>query len=1472
MRKFAPLDLSFIANVGSPERESIRNVAAMINANAGWSNEDFIAEYKKVQEAAMKAARHKSTFLGGLFDLLQTPLYGIANAQDEALAGHQSDNNDSVLEDIGKTVGGVFTGLPKGLGAGLRGATQMLDGLPGLDISDEWQLDPTDKTHFSDVAIRKTTGMSSKDAAKPENWEKIKPKLQEAKGRGFWDKSVYEMLLPDVNDPDAQKEFLRRYQMLGIVNDIGADPLNWVGVGLLNKGKAAGEIGAVAQGVDAARSNAVTSEAILNGLTAPVKANKVPKFDLPVKGQAVPEIQLPSPTFTVTTGGKVRGTQSLKLNTPTIDGITQDAWDAAKRLHQRNGIPDWMFHTLLPQKFGIKPNHVDEILTHLKNGTEPTAFVAAPKVTPGAISGQPIVEGIAGSTLGKGFKGSASLGRREKTPVSGLEIPEATQVNLVKEISTLAARGEKGWLYKAADMLRKAGGKVEWVRTSEFLQRADAMAKSKGIRHNPTAMAGVLKAHIAEDVQAARKVTPSERILNTAAPEEILATGAPAIKPKLRPYQAQLANEVITKFKDELLGAKMAPGTGQALRIAQQAKVNARWSGPQQVRMWNQLTTKLKHLPPKVRYQVAAKILQHVEDFFLSKGIVPYSAAKIKDSVEGLRLSQIAMALGPKTLADNPNLLTRILAGDEKALKSLTPDQLQTIENLKAAEAVASAPAAQEGIAFAKQLANTIMKQPWSAAKRKEMLGRAANAGAEMAVQKGAGPVAAKTTQQYLNKLLSDPTGIDGVFKAARFDTEGFLRRSGSLGTKFNPVDKAFTKSVTNAISKAASLPPPQTLGGIAGTGARVKDWLGARFNAAYGVTDMRPIFLRNQASALSTSARRAQYINAIARNFPPSDVDLWHEAFRAAQADGISTGKVADLQKEISKVMENLFGGTGLKAGAIADSTVAGRSRLYMAELNAQLRRFGLGEYQFKAGKKVKDKFDNVHDFSKGADWLKSWEIWDVKKPYEFLHAVQSAVEHTVREKAMFDEIATRFGSPAKLGNVKYGVNHPRLKGYYFNEEGARQAEQFVKILDEVNTPSSKGLQHLDHVISKLKASLTIYIPSHHWTNIIGDVFFNWFAGVNDVRRYKQAVNVMTSQRGRYGDIAEFKNMTGPEAFKQAVARGMIGTETLTAAGLKVSPAGNAVVVTMKNGQKVTADMIYTAAMREGILPSARVLEEVTSEVTSVLDKFRPLGGQGQRAVHVVSEVRDHIPRLAQFIDGIAKHNGSLASAVEKSAANVRKWHPDGLDLTRFERTVMKRVFPFYSWTRKAIPLAIESAIVNGNKVMAYPRLMEEIALANGIDAAPGEQFPDDQLFPEWMRERGIGPVLGGPGSYGVVNPSTPVLDIATMLGHPGQATLDMLNPMARVPLELSQGATLGKQVPIENEAGYLAMQVPGLSQAGRVSGAYGVSDSVANSDEQKMLNLINLLTGAKATQSGIYQKSAQFDLRDYLRSQRER
>lgn len=1399
-QKYTPLNLSFLQNQFSPNRNAIANTAAMIMANAGWSKpsdvtmKEIAAAQKKAQDDYNSA--HKQTFLSSVFDLLQTPLYGVANALDEALAGHQSDDNDSVLEDIAKTAGGIVTGLGRGIGAGLRGASGILDALPGVDINDEWQSDPTDKTHFSDVAIRNTTHMATADAMK--NFDQVKPKIEAARDKPLMDKTFFELFIPDDLDTEAGKEKYFRHQALaGIGADVVGDPLNFILPGIGAGSKLAGGAKAaegLTEGLDAARGAEGINKSILSGLNS--KASK-----------------------------ELENKAALDMRAP-VAAIPEAASE----------LP-----TIAPK----------------------AAFNLPPEIS---------------AMLPKGdFKTLSNLGRREaEIPVEGLEIPLKVQQQLTKNIVTLAAAGEKGWLYKAADLLRRTPGKVQWKNTEAFLQRANAAVKGK---HNPAKMAPVLARHIAEDVKNARAakapeierrlINPDGEIKGASVVGGDIASETGQAAPKLKTEEARLANQVVRKFESEILGKARAPGTGEGLARAIASGRNVRYSGPQQARMWNQITSKLPYGDAR-KFDKATRILRAVEDYFYTKGMIPHSSAKTAESVP-LRLSQVAEAIGPQLLGKSHAFITGILRGDEKALAHLSPDQIEALRNLRASSAISVAPAVSKGISAGEEAAKVLSKVSASVARKSEASDKIIRDVKTATAAMGGGDVGAHVVGEYMGNILGKSDPINAALSANKLKTESWIRKA-ALGHGVAN-DPQFVRSVTNAISKAANLPSPAQLGKVAGPAALVKDWLGARFNASYGVQDMNPILRREQASAMSTTGRRARLLNNLAKTFDPADKDLWHEAFRAAQKNGVSDGRVAALQSEIGKVMENLFGGTGLRSGAIADSTIVGRNRLLLDELNRNLKRFGLGEFKFENGKKVKDYLGNEHDLSQGTDWLKSWELWDVKNPYKFLHQVQNAIEFTVREKNMFDEIITRFASPAKKGDVRYGVNHPRLKGYFFTQEGAKQAQTFVRMLEEVSTPNSKALQHFDHVLSKIKAALTIYIPGHHWTNLIGDTYYNWIAGVNKPVRYDQAIKTMLAQKGRYGDFASFDKLTGPKALEQAMARSLVKGD----AGLSIPAAGNKVIVTMQNGTKVTADMIYTAAFREGILPSSRVLEDVASETTNVLDKFRPLGGRGQHFVHNVSEIRDHIPRLAQFIDGIAKSKGSFAEAIGTSARAVRKWHPDGLDLTKFERTVMKRVFPFYSWTRKAIPLAIEASIFAGPKVMAYPRLMEAIALSNGIDPAQGitDPFPDDQMFPDWVRDRGIGPILGGPGSYSVVNPSTPVMDTLALLGHPGQSSIDMLNPMAKVPIETAQGSTLGRSIPIgpDNKSwiDYFSKQIPAVSQLGRASGQFGVSDSTRAEGFPNWTNILNLITGAKKVDTGKYQKSAQFDLRDYLKAKKD-
>src|SRR5205809_1246025 len=431
--KYTPLDLSFLSNKYSPQQDSIRNTAAMIMANAGWSkpSQATLKDIAKQNAAAKQQynSSHKQSLLSSIFDMLQTPLYGVANALDQATAAHQSDSNDSVITDVGKTLNGFFTGGAKGIAAGMRGSTGILDALPGIDISDEWQSNPANKTHMSDVAIRTLTGMSTADAMKPENWAKIKPILEKANAKPFWNQSLPEALAPgNLDASNAQQKFVRN-EMLGTLPvDMVADPTTYIPGGALLKGATSAKAG-LTEGLDAARA-AGAAEGI-NPIIAGLKMKNASKFE-PKAG--------------------------------------------------------------------------------LTEASPVSAIGETPKTLPeNLVAGLP--QGVIGG--GKPLKTLSGLGRRE-LPKQGLEVSVKDQTKLTKGIATLASQGEKGWFYKAAQLLGQHPN-VEWTKTEEFLRNAVNAVDKKGLRHNPAKMAPVLAQKLKQDVQAARTSGSVERrVLNTA--------------------------------------------------------------------------------------------------------------------------------------------------------------------------------------------------------------------------------------------------------------------------------------------------------------------------------------------------------------------------------------------------------------------------------------------------------------------------------------------------------------------------------------------------------------------------------------------------------------------------------------------------------------------------------------------------------------------------------------------------------------------------------------------------------------------------------------------------------------------------------------------------------------------------------------------------------------------------------------------
>ena len=84
---------------------------------------------------------------------------------------------------------------------------------------------------------------------------------------------------------------------------------------------------------------------------------------------------------------------------------------------------------------------------------------------------------------------------------------------------------------------------------------------------------------------------------------------------------------------------------------------------------------------------------------------------------------------------------------------------------------------------------------------------------------------------------------------------------------------------------------------------------------------------------------------------------------------------------------------------------------------------------------------------------------------------------------------------------------------------------------------------------------------------------------------------------------------------------------------------------------------------------------------------------------------------------------------AVDEAFDNVMKFHFDYDDLSDFERNVVKKVIPFYTWTRKNMPLMFEMFARKPAVFNRYNSLKKEIE-------ATTESPPS--VYPRWMQRQG--------------------------------------------------------------------------------------------------------------------------------------
>lgn len=705
----------------------------------------------------------------------------------------------------------------------------------------------------------------------------------------------------------------------------------------------------------------------------------------------------------------------------------------------------------------------------------------------------------------------------------------------------------------------------------------------------------------------------------------------------------------------------------------------------------------------------------------------------------------------------------------------------------------------------------------------------------------------------------------------------------------FGPVNTAVSNAIRqNSGIQITKLAPGQTISErstVHGIMSRFATWVGQK--------DLRPLVLDHQASALARAGQLREAMERAFKGFSEQEaLEAWELARKAKPYGLASTPEVAKLADILTGQMEVYFRSRAIPEKIAKANSAAMRSGMKLDDINRMLARYNI-PFKFTAGTAIDPVTHSAISYEKGTNWLISWETHAPKNATElkkFLFGLQAAAQQTMATYAFLDDVAYRMGSRSKTALKNIKVAHPRLVDYYFDKDIADQLSTAIKTMDEFYNPKSPVTRFVRQGVSMWKTGVTIYNPRHHIANAIGDTFLMWMAGINDPRVFSKAAKVLFANKGQYKDLATVEQLVGIDAMKNVLAKP--GT----------------IVAKNKSGAVLSAQQAYVAMFNHGLLQRSAVVEDLVREGLPLNGRLaKPLGGKVHGFAAKSAETREHYIKIAHFIGAFEKSRGKdLRAAIEDVAHEVRKWHPDGLDLTKEEQAIRSLIIPFYSWMRKSTPIILEGALMNPNKAFtSYAKVNYNLQSSLGIEGiTPSNPYPSDQLFPSWLKDDntpvlgkagmpGLAGFIGGLGRGGVDEegkslngyvmgmPTNPVQDFFTQFGgfrnfsETKDAVLSTLNPGIRIPLELQQGRELYTQIPLKGRhTDYLTNQIPMVNQVARMTnvGPFGPTGRAEKYGYGNKEAFLNWALNTNLIGSGPYIKSAEFELLPEKREENKR
>lgn len=326
--------------------------------------------------------------------------------------------------------------------------------------------------------------------------------------------------------------------------------------------------------------------------------------------------------------------------------------------------------------------------------------------------------------------------------------------------------------------------------------------------------------------------------------------------------------------------------------------------------------------------------------------------------------------------------------------------------------------------------------------------------------------------------------------------------------------------------------------------------------------------------------------------------------------------------------------------------------------------------------------------------------------------------------------------------------------------------AEAFLRLKEALKPESVGGILRLhDKLMSRWKA-FALLSPGYHVRNTYGGMFMNAVAGytggpagylryatfARNVRKHgaDEALNRIKDPEVRAAYTTLWQN-------RGSVLGGAVGTDLADALG----------------GNPGARGVLGDFARRRGANLDPTALD------------FAPLNVNRR-----IGEGAEHLLRGPLYVDSLLK-----GMTPQQAHARVVRFHFDysnlsGYGLSEFERNIMRRVVPFYSWMRLNFPLQLEYMIRNPGVYTRYNHAVQN--LEQGTE--------EEQFVPSWIGELGgFAAPATKDGDQIYVAPDMPHLRVGQTFDV--DQMLSTLSPIIKTPMEMNSGERFFSNIPFKDE-----------------------------------------------------------------------